>query len=114
MSLKRKWLRALFLLMLAGASFGGPMNPKDIEDLLHIMNETKVEFTIPDEGDKGDDGNLPSIEIDSVEPTGTHALGGENAPLTRSLERVEFEFLSQVFQATSRTSFRKLLSAASA
>jgi hypothetical protein len=65
MSIKRKWLRALFLLMLAGASFGGAMNPKEIEDLLHVLNETKVEFTVPDESDTGD-GNRPSIEIGSV------------------------------------------------
>jgi hypothetical protein len=61
MSVKRKWLRALFLLVLAGVSFAGPMNPKEIEDLLHIMNETKVEVTVPDESDKGD-GNRPLIE----------------------------------------------------
>ena len=67
MSIKRKWLRVLFLLMMAGASFSGsPMNPKDIEDLLHIMNETKVEFTIPDESNKGD--SLPPVmDIGPVE-----------------------------------------------
>jgi hypothetical protein len=65
MSLKRNWLRTLFLLMLAGASFGGAMNPKEIEELLHVMNETKVEFTVPDESDKGD-GKRPSIEIGPV------------------------------------------------
>jgi hypothetical protein len=54
MSLKRRWLSALFLLMLAGASFGGAMNPKEIEDLLHVMNETEIEFTIHDESNKGD------------------------------------------------------------
>ena len=65
MSIKRKWLRVLFLLMMAGASFSGSsMNPKDIEDLLHIMNETKVEFTIPDEGQKGD-GLPPLIDVDT-------------------------------------------------
>jgi hypothetical protein len=78
MSVKRKWLRALFLLMLAGVSFGGPMNPKDIEDLLHIMNETKVEFTVPDESDKGD-GNRRLIEIGPDPPTETHAPDGEKA-----------------------------------
>ncbi len=57
MSIKRKWLRVVFLMMLGGACFfGGIVNPKDIEDLLHIMNETKVEFTIPDENDNGDSG----------------------------------------------------------
>jgi hypothetical protein len=51
--MKRKWLKALFLVMMAGASFIVPMNPKEIEELLHVMNETKVEFTLPDENHKG-------------------------------------------------------------
>lgn len=55
MPMRRKWLRAIFLVMLAGASMFG-VNPKDIEDLLHIMNESKVEFTIPDEDSSGDGG----------------------------------------------------------
>lgn len=55
MSMKRKWLRAIFLVMLAGGCVFG-VNPKEIEDLLHIMNETKVEFTIPDDDDNGDSG----------------------------------------------------------
>ena len=63
MSMKRRWLRAIFLVMMAGTSFSGPMNPKDIEDLLHIMNETKVEFTIPDESHKGD--GLPPLDVDT-------------------------------------------------
>lgn len=54
--MKRKWLKVLMLAMMAGASFGGPMNPKEIEDLLYIMNQTKVEWTVPDEDDKGDGG----------------------------------------------------------
>jgi hypothetical protein len=52
MSVKRKWLKALLMLMLAGSSFAGPMNPKEIEDLMHVMNETRIEFTIPDESHK--------------------------------------------------------------
>ena len=59
MSMKRKWLKALMMLMMAFASFGGVMNPKEIEDLLYIMNETRIEFTIPNEDDKGDGGRLP-------------------------------------------------------
>jgi hypothetical protein len=59
MSLKRKWLKAVLLISLVCL----PVPPKEIEDLLHIMNETKVEFTIPDDaGDKGD-GKGPLIEI---------------------------------------------------
>lgn len=71
MSMKRRWLRAIFLMMLGGACFfGGIVNPKEIEDLLHIMNETKVEFTIPDEdgsGDGGPDGYRRLIEIENLE-----------------------------------------------
>jgi hypothetical protein len=72
MSIKRKWLKVLMLLMMGGASFvGAKMNPKEIEDVLHIMNETKVEFTIPDEDYKGD-GNLPQMEIDPSEGAQVH------------------------------------------
>ena len=67
MSWKHRWLRVVFLLMMAGASFGGSwMNPKEIEDLLHTMNETKVEFSIPDESDKGD-GLPPLRDIEPVD-----------------------------------------------
>ena len=52
--MKRKWLKVLMLLMMAGASFGSPMNPKEIEELMHIMNQTRIEFTLPDEDDKRD------------------------------------------------------------
>lgn len=56
--MKRKWLKVLMTLMMAGASFGAPMNPKEIEDLMHIMNETRIEFTIPDENHKGERGEV--------------------------------------------------------
>jgi hypothetical protein len=42
--------------MMAGASFGSPMNPKEIEELMQIMNQTRIEFILPDEDDKGDGG----------------------------------------------------------
>ena len=46
MSMKRNRLKVLMLLMMGGASFvGAKMNSKEIEDVLHIMNETKVEST---------------------------------------------------------------------
>ena len=35
--MKRKWLKVLMMLMMAGASFGGPMNPKEIEDLMRTI-----------------------------------------------------------------------------
>jgi hypothetical protein len=72
MSMKRKLLRVLMLVMMGGASFvGAKMNPKEIEDVLHIMNETKVEFSIPDKDHHGD-GNLPQVEIDPSEETPVH------------------------------------------
>ena len=52
--MKRKWLKVLMLAMMASASFGSPMNPKEIEDLMFVMNQTRIEFTVPDEDDKGD------------------------------------------------------------
>lgn len=54
--MKRKWLKLLMLAMMAGASFGSPMNPREIEDLMYIMNQTRIEFTVPAEDDKGDGG----------------------------------------------------------
>jgi hypothetical protein len=67
--MRRKWLKAIFLVMLAGASYFG-VDPKEIEHLLHVMNETKAEFTIPDEDDSGDggpDGYRSLIEIGDKE-----------------------------------------------
>lgn len=54
--MKRKWLKVLMLAMMACAPFGGPINPKEIEDLMHIMNQTRIEFTLPDEDDEGEGG----------------------------------------------------------
>ena len=67
MSMKRKWLKAIFLMLLAFSMGQGPINPKQIEDLFHIMNETKVEFTIPDEGDSGD-GSPSLFEFGTDQP----------------------------------------------
>jgi hypothetical protein len=36
--------------MLAVTSFGGAMNPKEIELLVHVLNEAKVEFMVPVRG----------------------------------------------------------------
>ena len=60
--MKRKWLKVLMMLMMAGASFGAPMNPKEIEDLMRVMNETRIEFTIPDENHKGE-GSVPKRTV---------------------------------------------------
>ena len=59
MSIKRKWLKLLVLMMMGTASAFSPVNPQELWEIMHIMNETKVEFTIPDESDKGD--GLPPL-----------------------------------------------------
>jgi len=41
------------LVAMAFASFRSAMNPKEIEDLMYIMNQTRIELTVPDE-DEGD------------------------------------------------------------
>jgi hypothetical protein len=64
--MKRKWLKVLMMLMMACASFGGPMNPKEIEDLMRITNETRIEFTIPDENHKGQGGNVDPYALTPV------------------------------------------------
>lgn len=53
-SIKRKCLKVLFMLMMAVASFGSPMNHKEIEDLMRVMNETRVELSIPDPDPNGE------------------------------------------------------------
>jgi hypothetical protein len=64
--MKRKWLKVLMMLMTACASFDGPTNPKEIEDLMHIMNETRIEFTIPDENHKGEGGKVDPYALTPV------------------------------------------------
>ena len=54
--MKRKSLKVLMLAMMACASFGSLINPKEVEDLMHIMNQTRIEFTLPDEDDEGKGG----------------------------------------------------------
>ncbi|MGA8873157.1 MAG: hypothetical protein WA434_04930 [Candidatus Acidiferrales bacterium] len=63
MWIKNKCLRAFLMLPLAML----PMHAKDIEEILHVMNEAKAEFTIPDENNKGD-GKWPPIEIELPQP----------------------------------------------
>jgi hypothetical protein len=52
--MKRKWLKVLALLMMGVASGFGAVNPKEISEMIHIMNEQKIEFSIPDDSDGGD------------------------------------------------------------
>lgn len=53
MSLKSKLRKTLLYLLLgAGSAMGLPINPKEIEDLLYAMNQTRIEVTITDEKDE--------------------------------------------------------------
>jgi len=71
--MKREWLKVLMLLMMAGASFGSPMNPKEIEELMYIMNQTRIEFTVPHEDDNGEGGKKGAYRA-----TMNHLLGQWN------------------------------------
>jgi hypothetical protein len=53
-AIKRKWLKVFALLMMGVASGFGAVNPKEISEMIHIMNEQKIEFLIPDDSDDGD------------------------------------------------------------
>ena len=71
MSIRRKWLKVIFLIMLGSACFFGAINPKDIENVLNVMNLTNVEFSLPDENDNGDggpDGYRRLVKMEDAEP----------------------------------------------
>lgn len=53
----RRRLRTVFVCFVleSGALIGLPMNPEEIEELMHTMNQPKVVHTTPDEHDAGDD-----------------------------------------------------------
>lgn len=53
MSKLRKILLCLFLGM--ASLQGAPMRAEEIEELMHSMNQPRVELAIPDETEKGDD-----------------------------------------------------------
>jgi len=42
--------------MMGAASGVGAVNPKEISEMIHIMNEQKIEFTIPDDSGDGKGG----------------------------------------------------------
>ncbi len=55
MSFKAKMRKMVLCLVLgAGSMMGMPMDPKQIEELLHAMNQTRVEVTVTDEEDEGE------------------------------------------------------------
>ena len=59
--MKRRWLKVIMLAMMASASIGSAMNPKEIEDLMYVMNRTRIEFTVPDEDDSGEGGKTGTL-----------------------------------------------------
>jgi len=71
--MKRKWLKALLLVSIACL----PILPRDVEELVRVMNETKIEFSIPDDSDKGD-GNRWWLEIDRAQPVDPDVLESED------------------------------------
>ncbi len=62
MSFNRKWQKVLVLAMMAIGPFESPVNPREIEELMRTMNQTRIEFTLPNEDDKGDDKN-PTVYL---------------------------------------------------
>ena len=54
-SWKGKLRKLLLLAMLGmGGVMGATMNPKEIEDLMRIMNQTQVEVVVKQDSDDGD------------------------------------------------------------
>jgi hypothetical protein len=81
-SITKEWKRAVLMLPLAFVTMCGvPVNLEEIERLLHVMNETKVEFTIPDENNSGD-GHRTAIEAVQSEEAPTP--GREKASASNS------------------------------
>jgi hypothetical protein len=59
MSTRRRWRKALVLMMMAGASLMGAVDPQKIEDIMEIMNATHIEITLCKENYNGD--GLPPL-----------------------------------------------------
>lgn len=67
MSIGRKLAKVLFCAFLGLSSMSGaPMDPKQIEEVLQIMNQTNVEVVMPDESGSNDP-KLPVIPPDPAE-----------------------------------------------
>lgn len=59
MSFRRQFARLIFCCALALSSLSGaPMDPKQIEELLHIMNQTEIALVVPE---KNSETELPVI-----------------------------------------------------
>jgi hypothetical protein len=64
-SLKDKLRKVLLLAMLGmGGVMGAAMNPKEIEDLMRIMNQTQIEVVVKEESGDGDRKVLPDDPLD--------------------------------------------------
>ena len=66
MAIKRKWLKVFALAMMGMASGFAPVNPKELAEMMHLLSERKIEFSIPDDSDGGD-GDRWWKKIDPVE-----------------------------------------------
>jgi len=52
---RNRLAKATFLTVLGIASFGAPMRPEEIEELIASTNRAKIAHTLPDERENGDD-----------------------------------------------------------
>jgi hypothetical protein len=45
----------LYLPLLAGSLSGVPMRPEDMDQIMEALNQERIEYVIPDDGEYGDD-----------------------------------------------------------
>jgi hypothetical protein len=83
--IKRKWLKVLVLAMMGMASGFAPVNPKELAEMMHLLNERKIEFSIPDDSDRGD-GDRWWKKLNSVETEETRVRGSDDASGKRSAD----------------------------
>ncbi len=77
MVIKRKWMKIFALAMMGMAAGFGPVNPKELAEMMHIMDEGKIEFSIPDDSDCGDGDRWWRADIIETEEVQVDA--GDNA-----------------------------------
>jgi hypothetical protein len=66
---------------MTGASLGSPMNPKEIEDLMYIVNQTRIEFTVPHEDDNGQGGKKGANQETMNHLLSNHAASEMSVPV---------------------------------
>jgi hypothetical protein len=79
---KRKWLKVFALAMMGMASGFAPVNPKELAEMMHLLSERKIEFSIPDDSGDGDgdsDTDRWWKKIDSVEIAKPRVVESDNA-----------------------------------